>query len=250
MSTAIPNIDWEDVFSFVRPVLFRNDSEEFPFSVGSTCFLIEFRGHLFAVTTDHGVHGRELEEVRIPITATSFNCLPLRHVLGFPSGTEMSQSLDFTIFQIDTTRLTQAELALIKPLQTAYERAGGYRRKPERVLAFAGFPTSPKKFVDYDQKKVSLFFQTIVCRYTGYSLGAHSVKFDALHPAVTDFSGLSGAPVLECELGSFAVRSNRLAGMIVSGTIHSNRAHFIDGDRILEFLDCLYGPGRWNGGNV
>jgi hypothetical protein len=39
-----------EIVTCARPVLFANDSAEFPFSVGGTAFIVKFRGRSFVIT--------------------------------------------------------------------------------------------------------------------------------------------------------------------------------------------------------
>ena len=57
----------------VRPVIFENEEHDaFPYTVGGTCFFIEYRNRLFAVTAKHVLKNNryEAKDVRIP---PSFN---------------------------------------------------------------------------------------------------------------------------------------------------------------------------------
>jgi len=65
-----------------RPLFFENENDvEFPISIGATCFIVAFKGGVFAVTAEHALTGeqrRDLHETKIAVASDSLDWLPLR----------------------------------------------------------------------------------------------------------------------------------------------------------------------------
>jgi hypothetical protein len=50
-----------EIVTPARPVLFANDSPEFPVSVGGTAFIVKFLGRSYVITAKHVVNLRSFE---------------------------------------------------------------------------------------------------------------------------------------------------------------------------------------------
>jgi hypothetical protein len=56
-----------EIVTCARPVLFANNSSEFPYSVGGTAFIVKFRGRTYVITAKHVVNLRNFEAAQFCI---------------------------------------------------------------------------------------------------------------------------------------------------------------------------------------
>lgn len=125
----LPALDVLDYsVKFCAPLLFQNDNENFPMSVGGSCFLFRFRGRSFQIATQHQISNtnRNPAEVRIalPEHLETHLLSPAKSFVRTAT-IEGDPSADFRIWEYDTSldkrfsknfvRLSQDDFLAIPP---------------------------------------------------------------------------------------------------------------------------------------
>lgn len=95
-----------------RPLLFKNEDQDFPYSCGGTCFLVRYRGAVFVITTRHCLRDREIQKTLIGADAGTRDFLPFRrfHVIDPLEGEENDDWRDLAFFEVASTMLAAAGL--------------------------------------------------------------------------------------------------------------------------------------------
>jgi hypothetical protein len=81
-----------------RVLYFENESDEFPYSSGGSCFLASYRGDLFVITADHVLKDRSPDDVCVFARRGEREFLPLEW--HFHPDVPREGHRDFAIFKV------------------------------------------------------------------------------------------------------------------------------------------------------
>ncbi len=123
---ALDSLDYS--VKFCAPLLFQNESSDYPISVGGSCFLFRFRGRFFQIATQHQITNsiRDAKDVRValPETLETLMLSPSKSFVRNTS-TKSDPTTDFRIWEYDVSldarfsqsfmRLNQEDFLAIPP---------------------------------------------------------------------------------------------------------------------------------------
>ena len=100
---AIKNFDYKKCS---RPLLFKENDEYIPYSLGGTCFLFEYENHHYIITAMHCLKARDIASITVLIDPWSsdkelypFSFTSPFHIL--PNGTDPDEDyLDFICYPV------------------------------------------------------------------------------------------------------------------------------------------------------
>lgn len=220
----------------VQPLVFETDIADFPYSVLGTTFLVGYEGRPYVLTTRHSLNPENIGPICIFPSDTSHYIIPLKDVF-FVSRDEASEDfVDLAVIAIDTSRVTQAEVAQATLIDLA--RASGDWETDSQIAEFVilGYP-SDHSFVNYDDEMLHTDRVTLHARYVGRSVipYLHEIEISESH-TLTTFSGFSGAPVFAWAPHPGVPPTPVLCGMAIRGSSTSGRVHFLDLSVLLDAL--------------
>lgn len=141
---------------FCAPLLFQNENENYPMSIGGSCFLFRFKGRHFQIATQHQIQNlnRNPAEVRIALPE-QLETLLLSPAKSFARNTtvEGDSSADFRIWEYDASldrrfagsfvRLNQGDFLSVPP------------KDSHRVLVYytVAFPSNAQK-IELDEEQL------------------------------------------------------------------------------------------------
>lgn len=229
----------------VRPIVFENDEfDDYPYTVGGTCFLIEYDRKIFAVTAKHVLKNLNYkpEEVRVPPYVEGMtHFLPIcKSYANSIYETEGEDYADIILLEIARDKLHSGWKSRLKPYVYEINSIAPLDFQANPKLLIKGFPKKipGQNYVDHDEKHMQFKALTITGNYLGESKdskGCHQFKFDDLTDVVPSSDGMSGSPL-------FRVSQNnkesiaRLAGMYIRGDDEKNTGLFISSNIIKKML--------------
>jgi hypothetical protein len=222
-----------------RPVLFENASREFPYSIGGTAFIVQFKGRHFVITPKHVLNTLQFEPQQfcIQYRPDSKDFLPLR-ALYLVRGADAADTdqYDIAVREVDAD-LSRVELygeyqpynLLAMDRLTIYSERGAY--------IYRGYPITLRE-VDFDNGHIEQGAVTSRAEYVGRTpyAGIRELKLLDLNP-LTSIDGLSGSPVFQVHNEEDSKYSREaFAGMLVRGSIESGKVYLIEHRRIIDVL--------------
>ncbi|MGB6307655.1 MAG: hypothetical protein WBF89_07655 [Steroidobacteraceae bacterium] len=228
-----------EIVTCARPVLFANDSPEFPFSVGGTAFIVKFLGWSYVITAKHVVNLRSFEAGQFCIQyrpdAREFLPLGALHLArGANEGD--SDQCDIAVREVDDSVVREELYGPYQPYSllqmdrlTIFSERGAY--------IYRGYPISMRE-VDFENHNIEQGAVTTRAEYVGRTPyeSIHELRLLDLGP-LPSIDGLSGSPVFQVhnEEGTKYSRE-AFAGMLIRGSIESGKIFLIEHRRIIEVL--------------
>ena len=232
----------------VRPIIFENEEEEFdkyPYTVGGTCFLLEYGRKMFAVTAKHVLKNLNYKpkEVRVPPYVEDMtHFLPIfKSYANDIYETDGKDYADIILLEIARDKLHSGWKSRLKPYDYAMNSIAPLDFRGSSKLLIKGYPKQilEQNYADHDEKHMQFQALTITGNYLEESKdseGCHLFKFDDLTDIVPSSDGMSGSPlfhVFQKNKESVA----RLAGMYIRGDDEKNTGLFISEKIIKQMLD-------------
>ena len=238
----------------VRPVIFENNDNCFPYYMKGTCFLINVQQIDFVVTARHvlknqipkGLDATSLcDKLLVCYSEGSRDFIPLDTCLQIVGNNKSYK--DLLILRVASGMLDQThQLRMIIPqidnLDLAMKSPLSVR--PNAPLITRGYPTQ-FNYIDFEQQRIRLRATDLKGRLTGRDGKEHllriswdpdnvsRIKKDWEDSCEFDLNGMSGSPV-------FDVESGYLVGVLVMGS--KTIGHFIDARFIYRIIsDFLQG---------
>ena len=228
-----------DIVTCARPVLFANDSPEFPFSVGGTAFIVKFQGRNFVITARHVLNLRSFaaSQFSIQYRPDGRDFLPLGALhLARGANEDDTDQYDVAVREIDDAAVREelfgpyrAYSLLQMDRLTIFSARGAY--------IYRGYPTAMRE-VDFINHPVEQGAVTTRAEYVGRTRyeAIHELRLLDLGPLPT-IDGLSGSPVFQVHNEESSKYSREsFAGMLLRGSIESGRMFLIEHRRIIEVL--------------
>jgi hypothetical protein len=225
----------QTIAPYCRQLIVHTHVEAFPYQLYGSATLIKYKNRHFALCTGHQADQFQPDDISIYIPSTEVIISASR--LFIPDNKDFaddSDNFDVRIFEFETSNYTIPNLNYrffpVRPQD---------RWKPEseiRLLAF-GFP-SILQDVDYEFPRISASVVCATALYDGRTNAAflHRLRMDREETVSSD--GMSGGGVyfLGGSSGPFRIG---FAGLILRGSDTSNYLHFLDSNRIIEYLEKL-----------
>jgi len=221
----------------VQPLVFETGSDEMPYSILGTVFLVGFQGRAFVITARHNLilSGEVANPLCIFPNDKSQRILPLQDIFFLPLKDIPEDYADFAIIEIEQKELDH-ETSDATVIDCA-KASGEWREHSQSSQFFVlGYP-SDHSFVDYGREVVAHGRMALTGKYVVPSEPCYlnELKIDDSN-GLNTFSGFSGGPVFswtEAEPGRGEIV---LCGMVVRGTPASMRMHFVDREILLAAL--------------
>jgi hypothetical protein len=227
------------ILNCARPVLFANDSPEYPYSVGGTAFIVKFQGRRFVITAKHVLNLKSFEagQFCIQYRPDSRDFLPLGALhLVHGANEDDTDQYDIAIREIDDGAIREELYGNYQPYNllqmdrlTVFSERGAY--------LYRGYPIAMRQ-VDFEKKHVEQGAISTRAEYVGRTRfeSIHELRLFDLGP-LPSIDGLSGSPVFQVhnEEGTQYSRE-AFAGMLVRGSIKSEKIFLIEHRRIIEVL--------------
>lgn len=234
----------------VLPLIFSASDREFPYGMAGTGFLARYNSRAYFVTARHCL-GENQEKIQnavdnlcLPLSSSTHDVFPLREwgdakVVGdLPSAVLPGGHFDLVVISIDASLRRVAEAfnrrAINLPptgewfyMAEAHLRSKLPAYQDKLLLEVRGFPRNGTNS-EVDFEKQLIVTQGVVLRghasWDSVLPHTKSISFLPEHCPVTDFDGISGAPVF-IPLRGDAGFSYSLAGMMIRAS--NMRGHFV-----------------------
>jgi hypothetical protein len=228
-----------DIAKCARPVLFENDSREFPYSIGGTAFIVKFKGRSFVVTARHVLNLPSFEprQFCIQYRPDSRDFLPLGALyLVRGADEDDSDQYDIGVREIDSEAVRPDLYDEYEPYNLlAMDRLTIYSERGSYI--YRGYPIAMRQ-VAFEDRRIEQGAVTSRAEYAGRTSFAavRELRLLDLHP-LTSIDGFSGSPVFQVHNEDDGKYSREaFAGMMIRGSIESGKAYLIEHSRIIEVL--------------
>lgn len=228
----------DDAANVVRPVFAEVDDGKYPIHFGGSCTIVMYRGDIWLVSARHVLHARNAnpKEIRVPIEVQRG---PLRFFktvsVLYPEDKDSEDRawLDLVMIRVEQGQRSFAYVDLDNEVLAPLHRATF-----DDGVRMYGYPLALDSAIDYDGMHVGLESFGVDGAYWGQTSSrfVHAVTFTGFGK-VTSLNGMSGGPAF------FAPQHGGryfFAGIIVMGTVESNRMYFIDAHAVLKTLRWHY----------
>jgi hypothetical protein len=236
------------ILKCARPVLFQNDNEQWPLSLGGTAFVVRFRGRHFVLTAKHVLRDFQFSQFRVQLHPDSNQFIPLTgmYTLRDKDPDDFGRDED----QFDIAVWTTADEHLVPGV---FGNAEPYDLRgfdaltvfnPNADYLFCGYPIEGREY-DSDRRhmhQTALSGRAQYVRRTPYAC-LHQVSL-VLNDQVSNLDGFSGSPVFQVNQGEGKYSYEAFAGMLVRGTRESAIAYFVEHRRIIELMEYVYARPR------
>ena len=219
---AIQNFDYKKCS---RPLLFKENDEYIPYSLGGTCFLFEYENHHYIITAMHCLKARDIASITVLIDPWSsdkelypFSFTSPFHIL--PNGTDPDEDyLDFICYPVDAREINEETAKFFVPFQKVFDDDFSLE---QRQICVVGYP-NPVHDIDYD--KAIYESATAVISATNI-VKEENFMYEIQLPdtLLSSYNGFSGSPVY-CSNNKGDIK---IIGMVLRGGAESKKLHFLD----------------------
>ncbi|MGE0369488.1 MAG: hypothetical protein AB7P53_11090 [Candidatus Dadabacteria bacterium] len=210
------------------PILFETGLEEYPYSIGGTCFIVEYKQTMFVITANHVIGGMDSNSILVPYFYGSRDFLPFNRCWEIEPK-ELEDDTDYSDLYI--LRIDEGELDHDK-----FQKAQTYRLRTyfsptiDRNSHFfvRGYPKSDCG-IDYQNWKIHTSDAYLEGVYYKRSVSSHChiIRIISDTSSIKSLDGLSGSPIF-CESNKSHNKSAELVGILLRGTISSRLVHFLE----------------------
>ncbi|WP_437587804.1 hypothetical protein [Sorangium sp. So ce1000] len=214
-----------------------DESDEYPYWFGGTCFLVRYLNKLYALTAKHVLKNMDPNAIRIPRRPDSRTFLTLTKLwTGKIDDPEDTDYADWAIVAAEEPGEDASGDPIVPPLDLDAITPVSFSRPPEGCkLAIRGYPIGLSR-VSYDEQRLKWQAFAGSAMYVAPTSWkhCHTARFDDVS-GIDNIDHMSGSPVvLVCPQGSKSVIY--FAGLAVRGTKESGLVHFIDAKVIMTAL--------------
>jgi hypothetical protein len=232
MSAAAPQRKMKllDITKCARPVLFQNDSQEFPYSVGGTAFLVMFWGWYYAISARHVLDagGFAPGQIRIRYRPDGALMLPVgsRFQYQVKDDTDTDQ-FDVVVWQVDGS-VTPDQFGEYFPFDLMSFDVWPIRPAGSPYL-YRGYPAGSRR-INFESREYGLDSVTGEARYIDRAAyrSVHTAELLRLDNRVQRLDGLSGSSIFQVFLQEGKYSNAVLAGIFIRGSREAERVHFIE----------------------
>jgi len=228
---------------FIRPLIHKNQDDNYHYSSSGSCFLVHFLCHYlhydgyYLVAAKHSFENSNYRynSATVPIYSDSISPhsphLPLKQVCYYPQE-EHEDSSDIVIFEVDTQQLSDEIIQFL--CENSFKLDSSLAQEflnfdEDTKFIVIGFPNSENNTIDYDSKRINMQPVALSAKYTGpsknieYSSEIELLDNDDFLKQIGDFNGLSGSPVL---VG--INHEAKIAGILLRATKSSRIGYFVN----------------------
>ena len=210
-----------------RPLLFKEDYKDFPYSLGGTCFLFLYEERPYIITAQHCLKERNIASLTVLINpwGNTKNIYPFSfaspfHMLPDDEETDLYEDyLDVIYYPVDPREINDETIMFFAPFKKIYECDFSLE---QREICVVGYP-DPAHEIDYE--KGIYESAAIVISATGIVKKDGFMYEIQLPPtSLASYNGFSGSPVY-C---SDRCGNVKIIGMVLRGGAESRKLHFLD----------------------
>lgn len=220
-----------------RPVCYKVPNPDCPYNTGGTCFVVRFRGRLWAFTAKHVLtnFGILVDQVLIPYKVGSYHFFPIADARTFQNYPKDSDCTDIILFEIDEAHI---EPEHFDPT-TVYDLDSepDFTVQGDMLLAIHGFPTA-LNIADKDEQ--ALFHQplSIPGHFGDRSAMTACREVNLLNDGgITDHDGFSGCPIFIASSEFGQATPSKLIGINLRGSAAKLKKHYLDVVALKQLVD-------------
>lgn len=227
--------------NFARP-LFKEALEmdvHYCYWLAGSCFLAGLRERLFILTAGHVAKGGEADDVRVQITPSARDFLPLKSGYSAIALDKFDPDYgDISAFEVDVALLSPRQIGAMSFLRISDNDSQGVSSAPPGTkLTIKGYPWELNR-IDYetDSIQVQALLASGNLRGNAPMQGCYTLQLD--DPSIVENVQLMSGSAIMTMSDSAAIHAMpRLAGMAIRGG--SGQIHFVDSSRICLFLEKI-----------
>jgi len=213
-----------------RPVVFAVDSEDAPFSVKGTAFLVWFYGKVFVVTARHVIRGYSPKRLLVYPTPTSPHPLRIHQSWSCEEDGEQTDASDIYISLATADHLSESVRREIFMIDlTPKVRVQWKSNRFNSTFFLFGYPAHTT-YADYEAGRVMMgqaFFEGRYERTASFDDSCHELTLN--NPLnIPDFDGLSGSPVFSLPVSIACAHHPTFCGIAIRASVESKRLYFVD----------------------
>lgn len=238
MSNNVENI----LVGCSRNILWENSSTDHPYSIGGTCFIVDYHKDLYVVTAKHCFAHRHPNELFVQRYSGSRNSLTFTSLRSQEPTTQTaiddSDFADVAILTVAKSDLTAEDLAKVKALKILDDSLMTSLSMSKGRLFFRGYPHD-LKCANYDTQTISQqgFLSEAIYVRPFISQGCHTLRF-AKPEQINTVNQLSGSPLCQEYSDNTGQVHTRLAGMVIrGGVVGDPLIHVVDASFIVFYLE-------------
>jgi hypothetical protein len=225
------------ILDCVRPVLFQNDSRDFPVSFGGSAFLVRYQQQrTFVITARHVLREDEfaLSQFRIQRRPDrNGNLLLGKRYRIRGSDTEDTDQYDIAVW--DVIPVSDSVYGDYAPYNL-WPMEGNTVFSPASEYLYRGYPRQ-LRIADYETHRYDQGSISGSAKYLGRTNleCVRSLELNDLGP-IANLDGVSGSPVFQVTQDGDAYAVPSFAGVIIRGSAQTRVANFVEGRRVLDML--------------
>lgn len=225
----------------VRPLLWKNETPDHPYSIFGTCFIIKYKNTFYGLTAKHVVNLRTIKDMKILRDIDCYETLCIEDASTIKDTLEEELSCtDLVICKLKYDSMLERSKHYHHLIQNKF-----YENQKGSCLYICGVPTDLSEYNPENKtasvQHIAIFGtdlgQTSECGVSN-QIGLRTLKCSST-AKLPSFDGLSGSPV-------FAYYPNSvpptLAGMVILGSTTSCLITFLDVKIIIRALEHI----KWN----
>ena len=208
--------------------------------LAGSCFLAGLRERLFILTAGHVAKGREVDDIRVQVTPSTREFLPLKSGCSAIALDKFDPDYgDLSAFEVDVTLLSPQQMGAMIFLRIGEDdRQGVSSAPPGTKLTVKGYPWALNGI---DHETYSIQIQALLASgsLSGNApmQGCYTLELD-YSSIVENLQLMSGSAIMTMPDGAGIHAMPQLAGMAIRGG--SGQIHFVDSSRICLFLEKIF----------
>ena len=207
--------------------------------LAGSCFLASLRERLFILTAGHVAKGGEVDDVRVQVTPSAREFLPLKSGCSAIAFDKFDPDYgDLSAFEVDVALLSRQQIGAMSFLFIDNDdREGVSSAPPGAKLTVKGYPWDLNS-IDYETDSIQIQALLASGKLSGNApmQGCYTLELD--DPSIVESLQLiSGSVIMTMRDGAGIHAMPQLAGMAIRGG--NGRIHFVDTSRICLFLEKI-----------
>ena len=210
-----------------RPLLFKEKCDDYPYSLGGTCFLFQYDNHSYIVTAKHCLKDRDIASLIVLINPWDnvndiypFSFTSPFHILPNDDTTDLNEDyLDVIFYPVDSREITDETARFFIPFKEVFDCDFSLER---RTICVVGYP-DPAHGINYE--KGIYESATVIISAEGV-VKRDDFMYEMQLPAtpLASYNGFSGAPVYSTGLDG----NVKIIGMVLRGGVKVRKLLFLD----------------------
>jgi hypothetical protein len=227
-----------DILRCARPILFVNESKEWPVSNGGTAFVVVYHKRHFVITAKHCLNQKNFnpEQFRIQYRPDAGDFIPLQngYVVSGVDADDTDQ-YDVAVWDVHEDDLQPKLFGEYSPY-TLLAIDSNTLFNPNAAYLYRGYPICERSYDPekraQDQPSVSSRAEYV--RRTEVA-GLHELRLATIG-SLKSLDGFSGSPVFQVTNDAGKYSREAFAGMLLRGTAESRRVYMLEHRHLIDVL--------------